>query len=89
LSKILVLSMGDLRTFSLPVMPAFAEVFISVIYPSRLAQQQRQLGKNCGDAMRLVAREQLAAESATQGLDELTRLSGLAGPGARKIHVGS
>ena len=53
LSKILALSMGDIRTFSLPVMPAFAEVFISVIYPSRLAQQQQQLGKNCGDAMRL------------------------------------
>jgi hypothetical protein len=54
----------------------------------RLAQKLRQLGKNCGDALRLVAREQLAAESATQGLDELTRLFGLAGPGARKIHVG-
>jgi hypothetical protein len=38
--------------------------------------------------VRLVAREQFAAESATQGLDELTRLSGLAGPGARKIHGG-
>jgi hypothetical protein len=47
-----------------------------------------QLGKNCGDAVRLVAREQFAAGSATQGLDELTRLSGLAGPGARKIHGG-
>ena len=41
----------------------------------RLAQKLRQLGKNCGDALRLVAREQLAAESATQGLDELTPLS--------------
>jgi hypothetical protein len=44
--------------------------------------------QNYGDALRLVACEQLAAVSATQGLDELTRLSGLAGPGARKIHVG-
>jgi hypothetical protein len=45
--------------------------------------------QNYGDALRLVACEQLAAVSATQGLDELTRLSDLAGPGARKIHVGS
>jgi hypothetical protein len=37
------------------------------------------------DALRLVAREQFAAESATQGLDELTRLSGLGRAGERKI----
>ena len=37
----------------------------------RLAQQLRQLGKNCGDALRLVAREQLAAELATRLLFEI------------------
>jgi hypothetical protein len=55
----------------------------------RLAQQLRQLGDFGGYAPGLAAREQLAAVSATQGLDELRRLSGLGGPGARKIHVGS
>jgi hypothetical protein len=37
----------------------------------RLAQQFRQLGKNGRDALRLVAREQFAAESATRLLFEI------------------
>ena len=68
---ILALSMSDLRTFSLPVLPAFRRGFYFSDLHFRLAQQLRQLGKNCGDALRLVAREQLAAESATRLLFEI------------------
>ena len=68
---ILALSMGDIRTFSLPVLPAFAEVFISVIYTSGSRSSSGSLAKNCGDALRLAAREQLAAESATRLLFEI------------------
>jgi hypothetical protein len=38
----------------------------------RLAQQFRQLGKNGRDALRLVAREQFAAESATSSFSKYT-----------------
>ena len=54
----------------------------------RSAQQLGRLGDVGGDAPRLVAGEQLAAELAPRGLDDLTRLSGLGRLGARKIHVG-
>jgi hypothetical protein len=43
---ILALSMGDLRTFSLPVLPEFRRGFYFSDLRFRLAQRLRQLGKN-------------------------------------------
>ena len=96
---ILALSMGDLRTFSLPVLPVFRRGFYFSDLHFRLAQQLRQLGKNCGDALRLVASEQLAPESATRLLFEIyigkglpvgvlhhkTAIQFLDGPGRREV----
>ena len=56
---ILALSMGDIRTFSLPVLPVFRRGFYFSDLHFQLAQQLRQLGDVDGDAPGLVPSEQL------------------------------